>query len=500
MADFQETTAGSQTPADDEVNKISATIDTIIEIVQKEEGRKEGKKHVVADPSVLANAIHEVQATSIENVPQGQDMGLQLTTSESEVIQTEASRTRLSKLQKGVRKTCNSLLKLGAMRQVGKSLSAIRKSVQSKMTLDSTPHASTGLNETELRHVCATICVQIYDASSVTSFKLPLGAEVRFFTNHGIIVDKVVPAFAIVKFGKSLILAWRASKNVIDWITNFSCKPDIDDLWSTTAPNLRAHGGYTNQLKNWWSHYQTKIIGFIKDNHDITEIVFTGHSLGGGMATVAHVIVRSQLKQETETKWQRRCNGLTCRTIAFAPPMSISIPEQWKDGDEKNTKTKKFVTEISENTCNIIYRYDPIPHAFGDVHFLLTAIERTLKTAFDKKGVLHGFWGNFFETTEKMIAALKRLNDNLKSVLSYRQIGKILYYTEAGTEPEVLNDIDLVDDQHQFRNHIEFPEEVTMDELDKAHHFFPAAFADEPEAEQNASDASTQVKKFRAHT
>jgi hypothetical protein len=82
----------------------------------------------------------------------------------------------------------------------------------------------------ELCLVCATICVQIYDATSENEFDLPLGAKVLDFTNHDSL-DKFVPAFAIAKFNNCLILAWRASKNIMDWISNLSCTPVSSTYW-----------------------------------------------------------------------------------------------------------------------------------------------------------------------------------------------------------------------------------------------------------------------------
>lgn len=191
------------------------------------------------------------------------------------------------------------------------------------------------------------------------------------------------------------------------------------------------------------------------------------------MATVAHVIVKSQMEQTNVQK----C--LPCHTLSFAAPMTLCTPESWSSRDQ----TKEFVRKISDNTCNIVYKYDPIPHAFGDLHFLVKAIECTLKTTFDKKGVLVGFWSNFFETDQKMLDALDILQKIIKLNLRYRQIGKILYYSEDGTEQEVLSDIDLVVGEHKFREHIELPEEVTLDELDKAHQFYSGAFANKSAAE-----------------
>jgi hypothetical protein len=195
------------------------------------------------------------------------------------------------------------------------------------------PPELAGVSENECK-VCATVCYQIYTATSLDEFNLPQGVALTDFSSD----HDSDHTFAIVTFGNTLILAWRATKSMKDWMTNFCCIPRESELWSHSYPNLKAHGGYTEILEKKWPTYCQTIESIINKG-SIKRVIFTGHSLGGGMATVAHVVFKSQMNTK-----------LSLHTVAFAP-MTISIPEPWND---ENKTTKEFVTEISNNTCNII--------------------------------------------------------------------------------------------------------------------------------------------------
>ena len=66
--------------------------------------------------------------------------------------------------------------------------------------------------------------------------------------------------------------------------------------WSGETKDVRAHGGYVNLVENTFSLHEDEIVGLI-EKHKVERAFFTGHSLGGGLANVAHLVVRGQLKK-----------------------------------------------------------------------------------------------------------------------------------------------------------------------------------------------------------
>lgn len=93
-----------------------------------------------------------------------------------------------------------------------------------------------------------------------------------------------------------------------------------------------------------------------------------------------------------------------------------------------------------------------------------------------------------------MLSALNALKDNKQHMMNYRQIGKILWYSEIGAKPEELSD-SWIATGTPFRNHIKIPKQVTLDQLKSAHHSFSHALAMKP---TEAKKASIQADMFPA--
>lgn len=446
---------------------------------------------LVDDAIERAKAIDENQKQLNKLVDPGKLLGLQIQTKES-VERDQTEERWIDDIEK-IQARAKELLEQGKTEGNQTTVDAVVPAAKRAKVTQATPATPvkppkiTGVSE-ELCLVCATICVQIYDATAIRNFKLPYGAKVLDFTNHGSL-DKFLPAFAIAKFNNCLILAWRASKNIMDWISNLSCTPVSSTYWSKIAPDLQAHSAYTKLVERDLSHHQSVIIKVIKNNKDIEEIIFTGESLGGGMANVAHVIVQSQIDQ-TFAPWNEEgFKELKCRTMAFAAPMTLSFPESKMEGNPDATGI--FLTKVSKNTFNIVYSYDPVPHAFGDSAFVLKAIERTItRASIDKNGVLVGFWIILFGEDKKMMSLLDVWKAILTLHLNYRQIGTILYYRNADADPVALRDCNLVTDLPLFRNHIEIPENVTLHDLVSAHTFFVRALSNTRTTEQETLPTS----------
>ena len=82
-----------------------------------------------------------------------------------------------------------------------------------------------------------------------------------------------------------------------------------------------------------------KILKAIKES-GVKQVVFTGHSLGGGVAQVAHLYALSN--------WKKDYPNVTFRTLTFSAPMTFFFYEdeinqlEEKDEDKLN-KTKKIL-------------------------------------------------------------------------------------------------------------------------------------------------------------
>ena len=156
-----------------------------------------------------------------------------------------------------------------------------------------------------------------------------------------------------------LILAWRGSTTQKDWFNfNFKFHPDP---WSHESENILAHGAYINVVKSTLGRFESDIIGLI-ERHNVGRVYFTGHSLGGGVANVAHLVVRARL-MEKGSPWARNVQGkgLICLAYTFAAPQTIvRLYDEPPD----------LIRELDAWSYNVVYGCDLVPRAPGMLKFL----------------------------------------------------------------------------------------------------------------------------------
>ena len=87
-----------------------------------------------------------------------------------------------------------------------------------------------------------------------------------------------------------MILAWRGSKSVMDWVRDFGFYPASSFRWKSVVDVVRVHGGFLACVESKLSTHQDFILQKIKE-HGITEILLTGHSLGGKSSPIICLLV-----------------------------------------------------------------------------------------------------------------------------------------------------------------------------------------------------------------
>ena len=92
--------------------------------------------------------------------------------------------------------------------------------------------------------------------------------------------------------------------------------------WSSETKDIYAHGAYTNLVENTFSLHEDAIVDLI-EKHNVKRAFITGqHSLGGGIANVAHLVVRGQLKT-AGSPWFKLDGEVAWLACTFAAPESI---------------------------------------------------------------------------------------------------------------------------------------------------------------------------------
>ena len=138
----------------------------------------------------------------------------------------------------------------------------------------------------------------------------------------------------------------------------------------------RAHGMYANFVENTFCQYENQIVDLIT-KHSVKRVFFTGHSLGGGLANVAHLAVRGQLAlgqadllgsgspwtnpklAEDQVEW------LAC---TFAAPATMVRPPAGTP--------QALIKVLDGSSYNIVYGCDAVPRGLG----MLTYLDDLLKS------------------------------------------------------------------------------------------------------------------------
>ena len=121
---------------------------------------------------------------------------------------------------------------------------------------------------------------------------------------------------------------------------------------------VRARGAYANIVEDTFCQYEDEIVDLIM-THKVKRVFFTGHSLGGGLANIAHLVVRGQLALGkanllgSGSPWNKldsdhQVDWLAC---TFAAPATIIRPPE----------ATQLITDLDDSSYNIVDGCDAVP-------------------------------------------------------------------------------------------------------------------------------------------
>lgn len=147
---------------------------------------------------------------------------------------------------------------------------------------------------------------------------------------------------------KTLIIAFRGTREKVDWkVSNLKMFPVFLKNCDSNSQKIRVHRGFQNTL--YYTDKTTKLKSFeavLKHISDLDlinnrQIVITGHSLGGALATLFSVKIRAKMPVVLKNQLQE--------IILFGSP-AVGLK-----------KFKVFYNELNDKTVRIINGSDVVP-------------------------------------------------------------------------------------------------------------------------------------------
>uniref|UniRef100_A0A7S2PS01 Fungal lipase-type domain-containing protein n=1 Tax=Skeletonema marinoi TaxID=267567 RepID=A0A7S2PS01_9STRA len=277
--------------------------------------------------------------------------------------------------------------------------------------------------------------------------------NVLLFDDHGIF-ETTNPPFSVTVAGKKMILAWRGSMSVMDWVRDFGFYVASSFRWKNVADVVSVQGAYLACVESCMAKHQDFILKMINKYH-VTEILLTGHSLAGGVAQVAHLWFTGTMDPSIDPQpnpWKDLKNkvGLTVRTMSFEGPMTTVFMRS--DDDQLNQKGIDFINKCSANMCTTCYKMDVVPRMYGYVDFGLSMVENALHNAtHNEEGIIIGIIekdlvGRELESVLYLakayytIARKLHLKNDITVAMQFQHLGHIIYYDSSEAKPQVLVD------------------------------------------------------------
>lgn len=293
--------------------------------------------------------------------------------------------------------------------------------------------------EPDMCQLCSTISAQLYTKTSYDQFKLStkdMKTELFIYDDHGAFLD-TTPPFLVAITGKTMILGWRGTGSLADGLNDAAASPLSSLAWRKYAKTIKVQGAMTSIAHNDIVNHGTAIIAKAKEL-GITEIVTTGQSLGGGLSQIGHLTLRALIEDE-KSQWNE-LEGVNVRSVAFCGPMTTVLL------NNATPETDVFLEKLWNNSCNVVYKNDVVPRAYGYLSFIEDFVEdaesdlvkdlpipRIAKRLLDAQGKF-----------DELLQGAKN-NESLVGLLGvfsqYRHMGNVIYYESEDAEPLVLKDM-----------------------------------------------------------
>jgi len=310
--------------------------------------------------------------------------------------------------------------------------------------------------EPDMARLCATLSHQLYSAKEKDDLKLStkeMNVEPILFDDHGDLKEGT-PPFGVLVSGTTMVIGWRGSSSATDFLNDAALSPQ-SSLATRKYKGIKLQGAFSSIVQNDFVLHEETIINEIQ-KRGITEIITTGHSLGGGAAQVAHVMLRAQIQDES-SPWSV-LQGVDVRSFNICGPMTIASVDE-----KKYTGEAVLLKAVAKNSCTLVFKDDVVPRGYAYLSFIDNFIDDVTKYASKQaKGKLPGVLikrvlpiGNFLDDLTAKAEDNEKVQGLIQVAQQYYHPGKIIYYKSETAVPVVLRDTGafdtMEDDETSFR-------------------------------------------------
>lgn len=304
----------------------------------------------------------------------------------------------------------------------------------------------------------------------------------------------------------TLYTAWQGTMfktRPMDVITDLAAAPVRAGLWDTVYPYLWVHSGFYAKVQHDFCSHKETILKLVIE-FKVTKIIFTGHSLGGACAQVAHVAALAEFDKMSEEE-RKLLGEVNIQSITFAAPMAFFMPEmrmverrqfgdrfvtfdtvlmEKKEDAEKaeqawallghdeacREKFEQLLDELAKQSVNYLFDKDIIPHLPGHSDYFGPALKVAARSAVMEfvptwEGKLDELVNKFCKNALDMEA----IDMMLEELKHFKHLGK-LHFCKAGSDGKSLVHDAALDDMPKW----EEDETVTWQYLWTCHSVIPS--------------------------
>ena len=158
--------------------------------------------------------------------------------------------------------------------------------------------------------------------------------------------------------------------------------------------------------------------------------------MGGALAQLGHLSLRA-LIEDKSSEWNE-LDGISIKSVGISAPMSIVLTKN------PSRKSEKLIDDLRDNSCNIVYKSDPVPRGYGFMSFVFDMMEDSAEDAADE--MLGGLFSKLFRVEKKVDNVMDKIKhgEKLKGLLEvfshYIHLGNQIYYADEDGKPRILID------------------------------------------------------------